>query len=786
MRPLSQTARNKHHLTALPRFAALPLLILFFAAACTLGCAGSTGGASAASTVVPPPPSPPPPSPVTVTITPATASVLLGNTQTFAATVIGATDTNVTWSVNAVAGGTPLTGTITAAGVYVAPPDLPLAPTVQITATSNSDPATFATATVAIISDIGIALTPSVIGVELGATQPFRAAINSKGHPDTAIRWSISGPACPAACGALDANGNYTAPQFLPSPASVTVTAQSVADPSKQASAAFTITSNFSLQLSAPSSVSSGGSGVIAATLTPVPGSNPSITLSWTLSGAGCSSTSCGVLAVVTTQALGSGAMSTSATYAAPLTPPSPNTVTITVTPQADPSKKAQANVTIQPGVGVTLSPGTATLAANHRIALTAQVFGSVNSAVAWTVNGFTNGTGSVGQICIVATIPCQPLTTGNNLQVDYQAPGAIPTPNPVTVRATSLADTTRSATSQITVINHDVVTVLPPTVTLAPLAVQQFSATVLGTSNQTVVWQIQGTACSLPGACGAIDASGVYTAPGSAPSPDSLTIIAISSDDPSQSGFANLTIATGANILALHPASVYAGAANGFTLRVDGGNFAASTPGPGSVLLIAGTARTTMCNSVTECTAPVTAAEVSAPGNLSVQVRNPDNSTSNSVSLIVAAPNTSDEVISLTSAGPSATTKDIIVVEPTTAGASLPNADIDLNVAALGVFSTTNNSCSLAGNPVPLPRPATGLAASDICLFSASGLDTSMTYTVTGPGDVTVIAQQPAGLGIIHLTLQISAAAIPGARTLFIQNTNLDKTAATGALEVQ
>jgi hypothetical protein len=786
MRPLSQTARTKSHLTAQPRFAALPLLILFSAAACTLGCAGSTGGASAASTVVPPPLPPPPPSAVTVTITPATTSLLLGNSQTFSASVTGTTNTTVSWNVNAVAGGTPLTGTITAAGVYTAPSDLPLARTVQITATSNSDPTKFATAPLTITSDVAIALTPSAIGVELGATQPFRAAISSNGHPDTAIRLSISSPACPAACGALDANGNYSAPQFLPSPASVTVAAQSVADPSKQAFATVAITSNFSLQLSAPSSVSSGGSSVIAAMLTSVPGSNPSTTLSWTLSGAGCTGTSCGALAVVTTQALGSGAMSTSATYTAPVTPPSPNTVTITVTPQADPSKKAQANVTIQPGVGVTLSPGTATLAANHRIALTAQVFGSVNSAVAWTVNGFTNGTGSVGQICVVATIPCQPLTTGNNLQVDYQAPGAIPTPNPVTVRATSLADTTRSATAQITVINHDVVTVLPPTVTLAPLAVQQFSATVLGASNQTVVWQIQGTACLMSGACGAIDPNSVYTAPGSAPSPDSFTIVAISTDDPSQSGFANLTIATGANILALHPASVYAGAANGFTLRVDGGNFAASTPGSGSVLLIAGTARTTTCNSVLECTAPVTAADVSTAGNLSVQIRNPDNSTSNSVSLIVAARNASDEIISLTSAAPSASAKDIVVVDSTTAGVSLPNADVNLNVAALGIFSTANNSCSLAGNPVTLPRPATGLAAADICLFSASGLDTSMAYTVTGPGDVTVIAQQPAGLGIIHLTLQISADAIPGARTLFIQNTNLDKTAATGALEVQ
>jgi hypothetical protein len=73
-----------------------------------------------------------------------------------------------------------------------------------------------------------------------------------------------------------------------------------------------------------------------------------------------------------------------------------------------------------------------------------------------------------------------------------------------------------------------------------------------------------------------------------------------------------------------------------------------------------------------------------------------------------------------------------------------------------------------------------------DICVFSASGLDASMTYTITGPGDVLVIAKQPAGLGIIHLTLQISATALPGARALFIQNTNLDKTAASGALEVQ
>jgi len=124
--------------------------------------------------------------------------------------------------------------------------------------------------------------------------------------------------------------------------------------------------------------------------------------------------------------------------------------------------------------------------------------------------------------------------------------------------------------------------------------------------------------------------------------------------------------------------------------------------------------------------------------------------------------------------------------VEPTTAGISVPGNNLDLNVAALGAFSTANNSCALTGNPVVLMRPASGTASADICLFSQSGFDTSMTYTVSGSGDVVVIAKQPAGLGIIHLTLQIAATATPGGRTLFIQSTNLDKTAASGALEVQ
>jgi hypothetical protein len=287
-------------------------------------------------------------------------------------------------------------------------------------------------------------------------------------------------------------------------------------------------------------------------------------------------------------------------------------------------------------------------------------------------------------------------------------------------------------------------------------------------------------------GACGLMTANGIYTAPTSPPTPNAIQVVAISSDDTTQSGAANVTISTGANILTLHPSSVYAGAAQGFTLRVDGSGFVASSPGPGSVLLIAGTARTTSCLSALECVAPVTTADVAVAGSVSVQIQNPGNTVSNIVSLIIATPNLSDAVIALSSASPVAAGEDILVVEPTTAGVSVPGNDVDLNVAALGPFSTTNNSCVLGGNAIPLLRPASGTATADICVFSQSGFDTSMTYTISGSGDISVISKQPDGLGIIHLTLQIPATAATGARTLFIQNTNLDKAAASGVLEVR
>jgi hypothetical protein len=719
-------------------------------------------------------------------VTPNPGTVLLGETLAFTASVSNSTDTTVIWSVNGITGGSPQAGTISADGVYTAPADLPQGGTVQVTATSHADSSKFATVSVTISSDITVSISPATASVELGAAQAFHASISSNGKPDPAIRWSLSGSSCPNSCGSVDATGNYTAPQILPGNASVTLTAASAADPSKQNSANVLITSSFSLQLSAPATVQPGVTAALVATMTPVAGSNPSSTLSWSLSGTGCSGSACGILTVTTIQSAGGNAVADTANYTAPITVPQPDTVTVTVTPQADPTKAQQANITIVQGTGLSISPPTATLADNERITLTASLNGVANNGLAWSVNGVSGGNATLGQICVTGSSPCQSLTSGTATQADYLAPGAIPATNPVSVTVTTAGNPSLTASAQITVINHVLVSVLPSTVILPPLGVQGFTATVLGTENQNVVWQIQGTGCTSSGLCGSITSAGTYTAPAAAPTPNTLTVVAISQDDTSQSGSANVTISGGPDILSLHPASVYAGGADGFTVLVEGSGFVASQPGPGSVLQIGGTARVTTCDTANSCSAPVSSTDVASAANLSVQIVNPDTSTSNVVDLVIVTPGSAEDVVTLTSSSPAATGNDITVVEPTTAGLDTTDANLDLEVAAIGLFTTSTNTCTLAGNPIPLVRPSTGTVAADICLFSEAGFDTSMSYTVSGSGDVTVIAQQPAGLGIIHLTLQVPASATAGARTLFIQNANLDRTAATGALEIQ
>src|ERR1039458_4048943 len=183
-------------------------------AASFLGCGGVVGSG----------PSQPLPTVVTVGVAPVSASVLLGNPQTFTATVSNATNTAVTWSVNGIAGGNPAAGTIDANGVYTAPATLPASGSVTVQATSVTDSTKSATSSVHVTSDISVSISPQGIAVELGASQAFAGVVTSAGKPNPGFTWIVSGTGCAGTtCGAVDFNGNYTAPQILPAPPNVTL-----------------------------------------------------------------------------------------------------------------------------------------------------------------------------------------------------------------------------------------------------------------------------------------------------------------------------------------------------------------------------------------------------------------------------------------------------------------------------------------------------------------------------------------------------------------------------------
>ncbi|HVM76510.1 MAG TPA: hypothetical protein VMT75_12755 [Candidatus Saccharimonadales bacterium] len=180
--------------------------VLLAVGAWTLGCGGGGAGSVA-------PPPPPPPS-ITINVTPQTGKVLLGGTLSFTAAVSNTSDTSVVWSVNGIAGGSVQVGTISADGFYMAPTDLPSTGAVQVTATSQADSSKSANATVTVSSDISFAISTSTATVELGATQPFQASISSNGKPDTAVRWSLTGSACPVPAAPSTASGTTPRRRF--------------------------------------------------------------------------------------------------------------------------------------------------------------------------------------------------------------------------------------------------------------------------------------------------------------------------------------------------------------------------------------------------------------------------------------------------------------------------------------------------------------------------------------------------------------------------------------------
>jgi hypothetical protein len=454
---------------------------------------------------------------VSVSITPKSAQVVSGGQLHFAATVSGATNTAVVWSVSGAGCSGLGCGSITAAGVYTAPAALPSPPSVSVKATALAAPSVSALATVALLPATSITISPSSSQLKPGAQLQFTASATGTSNP--VIIWSISGSGCSGSgCGGISSNGLYTAPLNPPNPPVVAVTATLLFDPTKSASATVTISSGVAIAISISPTTAQVGVNAQKQFSAVVSGSS-NTAVTWKIAGTGCAGNTCGTV-------------SPSGLFTAPAVAPNPPFFSVTATSVADPTKSASSAVTIVSVVHVTISPTSATMAASASQQFSAQVTGTSNTSVSWSVFG----AGCAG-------LTCGKITAAGL----YTAPAIFPNPAAVTVTVTSQADTTKSAAAQISLVTPISVTISPTSALLTAGTQRQFHAVVTGSSNIGVAWAVSGSGC-VGSACGTVTSAGLYTAPSTVPNPAAVNVTATSQADPSKSATAVATIAPSNN----------------------------------------------------------------------------------------------------------------------------------------------------------------------------------------------------------------------------------------------
>ena len=174
-----------------------------------------------------------------------------------------------------------------------------------------------------------------------------------------------------------------------------------------------------------------------------------------------------------------------------------------------------------QTSVSVTVNPPSASVMTGQKQQFTATVQNATDQSVTWSVNGASGGNATVGFVDTLGL---------------YTAPASVPSPATVSVTATTVAAPTVSGSASVTITGPVVisVTVNPSSSSVRVNRTRQFTATVNGSSNQSVTWKAT---------AGKISSTGLYTAPATVPSPSTVTVSATSVAAPSAVGNATVTI---------------------------------------------------------------------------------------------------------------------------------------------------------------------------------------------------------------------------------------------------
>lgn len=254
---------------------------------------------------------------VYVYITPKTASVSSNLTQQFTGKVTGSTDQAVTWSTTQ--------GSISSAGLFKAP-TVTVDTTVSVTVTSVADPTKSATAVVTVSPPVSVSISPTTVTMNSSKQQPFVATVSNT--QQTRVTWSVTQ-------GTIS-GGMFTSPKVTAT-TTVRITATSVADPTKSATAVATVMPPISVTVT-PSSATVTASTSLQLTGVAQNATNPDVTWS-------------------TTQ----GSVTSNGVFTAPAVL-IPTWVNVTATSVEDPTRQARAQLTVEPPASPTLAIVTPTL----------------------------------------------------------------------------------------------------------------------------------------------------------------------------------------------------------------------------------------------------------------------------------------------------------------------------------------------------------------------------------------------------------------------------------------
>ena len=342
-----------------------------------------------------------------VVITPGQTTLHASDTTTFAVFMAGRQLLLYhSWTLS------PLIGSIEPNGTYHAPASISSIQKVTVAVVLAPSNVQLGSAEITLLPSISVSIAPNAIALRSKQTYQFLAVVNNSAAEHACPWWSVCKPvtwSLSPKIGAISDTGLYSAPPQIDTPMTVTITATSTEDPRRFA------TSTISLRPPVTVSI------------------EPSIVI---LKAGEATQFSAKVqnasnLAVTSTRSPTLGTISTNGLFASPTAVNSSQTVTITATSVDDPTKTANAIVTIVPRPPVTISVDPATMLLKATKQFSAAVQNASNPAVVWTR---TPGVGTVSDKGLFA------------------APPEMSAAQTVKVTATSVEDPGKSATATVTI----------------------------------------------------------------------------------------------------------------------------------------------------------------------------------------------------------------------------------------------------------------------------------------------------------------------------------------------